>query len=232
MVCLRGLVAGEIFIVIAAFNEAPVIRRVVEEIRAGYPNVVVVDDGSRDRTAEQLEGTGALVVRHSINRGQGAALQTGIEFALRRGAEIIVTFDADGQHMVEDIAAMTEPVRSGDCDVVLGSRFLGSTEGLPFSRRLVLKAGVLFTRIVSGIRITDTHNGFRVFSRAAAGALKIQMDRMAHASEILDQIKANKLRYREAPVRIRYTEYTRQKGQSSWNAVKIAAQFLLRKASK
>lgn len=224
--------SGGVFTVIAAYNEAPVIRRVVEELRASYPNLVVVDDGSQDGTADKLNGSGAYVVRHKINRGQGAALQTGIEFALRRGAEIIVTFDADGQHCVEDIAAMVAPVRAGECDVVLGSRFLGSTEGLPFSRKLVLKAGVLFTQVVSGIRVTDTHNGFRVFSRAAAASLNIKMDRMAHASEILDQIKRNGLRFREVPVRIRYTDYTKQKGQSSWGAIKIATQFLLKKASK
>jgi glycosyltransferase involved in cell wall biosynthesis len=231
---MRGkeLTSDGVFVVIAAYNEAPVIAEVVKKLRAAYPNVIVVDDGSRDSTSARLAGTGIFLLRHSINRGQGAALQTGIEFALRQGADTIVTFDADGQHDVADIAALVAPVRAGECDVALGSRFLGSTQGIPFSRRITLKIGVLFTRIFSRIAITDTHNGLRAFSRASAASLRIRMDRMAHASEILDQIRARGWRYCEVPVRIHYTPYTLEKGQSSWNALKIATEFLLRKASK
>lgn len=219
----------KIFIVMAAYNEANVIRPVVNSLLAIYPNVVVVDDASTDATAEILNQTHVNLLRHSVNRGQGAALQTGIEFALSQGADIVVTFDADGQHDLLDIPGMLAPIIAGECDVTLGSRFLGRTEGMPLARRLVLKAGILFTRFFSRIRVTDIHNGFRALSAPAAAHIHLRMDRMAHASEILDQIRQSGLSYREVPVTIRYTTYSMAKGQSSWNAVKIGFELLLRR---
>jgi polyprenyl-phospho-N-acetylgalactosaminyl synthase len=216
----------QVWIVVPAYNEA---RRVAQTLRAlarHYPNIVVVDDGSRDGTSEAAFAEGCWVVRHPINCGQGAALQTGIDFALAQGAEGIVTFDADGQHRVEDIAVLLEPIRSGAADVALASRFLGRTEGLPWTRRLVLQAGVAFTRLFSRIRVTDTHNGLRVFSRKAAEQIRIHENRMAHASEILHQIRLLGLRYCERPATVRYTPETLAKGQSSWNAVAIVSQFI------
>jgi polyprenyl-phospho-N-acetylgalactosaminyl synthase len=218
-----------IFIVMAAYNEAEAIRPVVESLLSSYRHVVVVDDASTDGTAEVLKDLPLCLLRHCVNRGQGAALQTGIEFALSRGAEIVVTFDADGQHDMQDIPRMVAPILAGECEVTLGSRFLGRTEGMPAIRRLILKAGVLFTRVFSRIRVTDIHNGFRAFSAHAATHIHLQMDRMAHASEILDQIRQSGLRYREVPVTIRYTSYSIGKGQSSWNAIKIAFELLLKR---
>lgn len=216
------------WIVVAAYNEG---RRLTAALDAladhGYRNVVVVDDGSRDDTHQVALARGAWALRHLINRGQGAALQTGIDFALRRGARYIVTFDGDGQHSANEIPRLLEPLRAGTADVSLGSRFLGRAVNMPPSRRLVLKGGVWFTRAVSGIRVTDTHNGFRAFTRSAADKLKIRQDRMAHASEILDQIVEAGLRYIEVPVTIRYAAETTAKGQSSWNAVAIVVQYFL-----
>ena len=221
----------KIFVVMAAYNEADAIRPVIDSLLVSYPYVVVVDDASTDGTAEALRNSPVYLLRHCVNRGQGAALQTGIEFALSQGAEIVVTFDADGQHDVREISSMVAPIVAGDCDITLGSRFLGRTEGMPLARRLVLKAGVLFTRVFSRIRVTDIHNGFRAFSARAAARIHLQMDRMAHASEILDQIRQGGLRYREVPVTIRYTTYSIGKGQSSWNAIKIAFELLMRRRS-
>lgn len=221
-----------VFVVVAAFNEAKTIRGVAEGLLREYPNVVVVDDGSTDGTSACLHNTGVHLVRHIINRGQGAALQTGIEFCLRLGADVVVTFDADGQHDEKDIRALIGPILSGECEVTLGSRFLGRAHNIPFMRKILLRAGVLFTRFVSQIRITDVHNGLRAFSRAAAGSLRISMDRMAHASEILDQIKNGKWRYKEIPVTIYYSPYSLTKGQSSLNALKIASQVLIKRLAK
>jgi len=159
-------------------------------------------------------------------------LQTGIEFALARGADIIVTFDSDGQHQLEDVDALIAPVAEGRCDVALGSRFLHPQSRVPLARRLTLKAGVLFTRLISHIRVTDTHNGLRALSRRAAQAIEIRQDRMAHASEILDEIARLKLRYVEVPTRILYTEYSRQKGQKSSAAVRIAWDFLVGRSGR
>lgn len=216
-----------VWIVVPAYNEADVIGRVVEELVRGGHHVAVIDDGSTDDTANIAHAAGAHVLRHSINRGQGAALQTGIAFALERGAEQIVTFDSDGQHAAEDVSALLAPLFAGRADVVLGSRTLGSTEGMPPLRKMLLALAVVFTRVASGAQITDTHNGLRAFTRDAASKLDIRLDRMAHASEILDQIVRHELRYEEVPVHVRYTAYSRRKGQSSFAAFRILADYVL-----
>jgi glycosyltransferase involved in cell wall biosynthesis len=215
------------WIVIAAYNEGQRLGDTLQAVGRAHARIVVVDDGSQDDTHEVALQHEVWVLRHVLNRGQGAALQTGIDFALQRGAQIVVTFDADGQHNPDEVDELVEPIRSGRAEVALGSRFLGRTVGLPWSRWLVLKLGVLFTRVFSRIRVTDTHNGLRAFSRQAAQRIRITQDRMAHASEILDQIRARGLRFCEVPVTIRYSQETMHKGQSSWNALKIVGQLLL-----
>ncbi len=221
-----------VWVVIAAYNESARLGNTLAELAPHAKNVVVVDDGSRDDTAAVARAAGVWVLRHPINRGQGAALQTGIRFALLQGAEYVVTFDADGQHDPADLPALLAPVIEGRADAALGSRFLGRTVGMPTSRRLVLKAAVIFTRVVSQVKVTDAHNGFRALSRAAAEGIRIRQDRMAHASEILDEVRRLNLRYVEVPVTIRYTAATLAKGQSSWNSVRIVWQLLVGKVVK
>ncbi len=221
-----------IYFVIPAYNEEPCVGEVVRRVRERFPNVVVVDDGSADQTGEAARRAGATVLTHIINRGQGAALKTGIDYALICGADLIVTFDSDGQHRLEDVDRLMAPVLAGHCDVALGSRFLQDESNVPFMRRLTLKLGVLFTRFVSGIRVTDTHNGFRALSRKAAEQIQIRQDRMAHASEILDEISRLKLRFQEVPTTIVYTDYSKRKGQRSSAAFRIAWDFLIGKSSR
>jgi glycosyltransferase involved in cell wall biosynthesis len=221
--------SDRVFIVVAAYQESATIRGVVERLLTRYRSIVVVDDASTDETSSCLRGLDVHLLRHVVNRGQGASLQTGIDFALSRGAEVIVTFDADGQHDDKDIAGLVAPVARGECDVCLGSRFMGVAHNIPRWRWLTLKAGVLFTRVVSGIRTTDVHNGLRAFSRSAASTIQITMDRMAHASEILDQLRAHNLRFKEVPVNVYYSPQSLEKGQSSWNAVRIALQMFYKK---
>jgi glycosyltransferase involved in cell wall biosynthesis len=215
------------WIVVPAYNEASIIGGVVAGLVRDGHRVVVIDDGSTDDTFAAARDAGAFVLRHTVNRGQGAALQTGIAFALARGAELIVTFDSDGQHAAADVDALLAPLRAGRADVVLGSRTLGSTEGMPALRKALLAVAIIFTRAASGAQVTDTHNGLRAFTRAAAAKLDIRLDRMAHASEILDQIVRHELRYEEVPVHVRYTAYSRRKGQSSFAAVRILADYVL-----
>lgn len=220
----------KIFVVIPAYNEAQKIADVVLSVKEIIPNVIVVDDASGDQTAETAEKAGADVLDHMINRGQGAALKTGIDYAVIRGADIIVTFDADGQHKAEEIMRLVEPVAKGEVDVVLGSRFLSNLpQNMPFTRSLILKGGIMFTRFFSRINITDTHNGFRALSRNAAQTIRIRQDRMAHASEILDEIAYHKLKFCEVPVTISYSKYSLRKGQSSLNSIKIVFKFMLGK---
>jgi glycosyltransferase involved in cell wall biosynthesis len=223
---------GDVAVIIPAYNEAGRVGEVVRDVRRHYPAVVVIDDGSRDNTAEVARAAGAVVLRHSLNRGQGAALQTGLTFALRRGAQYLVTFDSDGQHDPTDIARMIEPLRSGKWDISLGSRFLGRTENMPSDRRLLLKAGVLFTRVVSRIQLTDVHNGLRAMTRRAAGRIEITLDRMAHASELIDQIRDCGLPFGEVPVTIRYTEYSQAKGQRGRAAFRIFWHYLVKRLTQ
>jgi polyprenyl-phospho-N-acetylgalactosaminyl synthase len=224
---LPEAVRARLFVVIAAYNEAKVIGHVVSELRAVYPNVIVTDDGSADDTSGEAHAAGAIVLRHVLNRGQGAALQTGIAYALRAGAELIVTFDADGQHRVQDIAELVKPILAGEAEICLGSRFLGDSDAVPAGRRLLLAGAILFTRVTSGMRLSDAHNGLRAFSRRAAERIDIQLDRMAHASEIIDQIRASGLPYREIPVRIHYTDYSMAKGQRSGAALRVAWDYMI-----
>jgi glycosyltransferase involved in cell wall biosynthesis len=215
------------WVVIAAFNEAAVIEGVVRSVIAGGGwSVVVVDDGSRDETASRAKAGGAHVLRHSINLGQGAALQTGIDFALRRGAEYVVTFDADGQHDPADVAALVSAL--DEHDVALGSRFLGSVEGASARRMAFLRAAVMMSNRLAGLKLTDAHCGFRAFRASAAPKLRITQDRMAHASELLRKVQTSGLRYKEVPITIRYTDHSKAKGQSGFQSVRILFDYFFR----
>ena len=217
----------DVFIVIPAYNEATTVRQVIRELIEFFPHVVVVDDGSSDNTFLEAQASGATLLRHVINLGQGAALQTGIEYSLRAGACVIVTFDADGQHCSEDVSKLVKPIFRGQAEIVLGSRFLGQAENIPPSRWFLLKGAILFTRLVSGVSLTDVHNGLRAFSRKAAKDLDIKINRMAHASELIDQIIKSNLRYIEVPVQLCYTDYTRKKGQKTFGAFRIVTDYIL-----
>jgi glycosyltransferase involved in cell wall biosynthesis len=214
---------ASLWVVMPAYNEGEAIRPVVDGLLARGHQVVVVDDGSRVPLLEVLHGTSVHLLRHVINLGQGAALQTGIRYALAHGAGIIVTFDADGQHQSTDIDALTEPIRAGRAEVALGSRFLkgGHAVRISRSKHLVLKLAVLFTRWTTGLALTDTHNGLRALSRRAAQTLHITQNGMAHASQILQQIAAHRLAYVEVPVTVVYSEYSVRKGQRMTNAFNI-----------
>ena len=205
----------KITVVIPAYNEERAISPVIADVQKLYTDIIVVDDGSNDRTAEIAEGRGVTLLRHSINRGQGAALETGKLYALAKGADIIVTFDADGQHDARDIVRMVAPIVEGKADVALGSRFL-QREGsvyIPFLRKILLKGVLLHQWIFTGLSLTDAHCGLRAFNRGAAERITIAQDHMSHASEILDKVARYKLPFVEIPITVCYTTYSRMKGQ-------------------
>jgi polyprenyl-phospho-N-acetylgalactosaminyl synthase len=204
---------ASIWVVIAAYNEAVVIDSVVRDVAQRGYHVILIDDGSKDGTGDLAARAGARVLTHPVNLGQGAALQTGIKFGLQQGARFIVTFDADGQHRASDIPRLVEALEKNNADFALGSRFLGSSIGMPMSKRLLLKAATWFTRLTTGLHVTDTHNGFRAMTRRGASHIALRQNRMAHASEMLDQIGASGLRYVEVPVTIEYSRYSVAKGQ-------------------
>ncbi len=221
------------FIVLPAFNEEKKIGEVIRELKSkGYNNLVVIDDGSQDRTAEIAENYGADVLVHVINRGQGAALKTGIKYCLSKNADIIVTFDSDGQHLPEDISKLTKPIVNNEAEVCIGSRFLENTTNAPFIRRLFLRSGAVLLSKMYKLNLTDSHNGLRALSRTAAQKINLTSDRMEHASELLEQISKNQLKYKEVPVTIQYTQYSLDHGQRSWAAFKILYRMFLRRFLK
>jgi polyprenyl-phospho-N-acetylgalactosaminyl synthase len=210
-----------IWLIIPAKNEAPVIGRVVADLTVRGFTVVVVDDGSTDETGVKAGAAGAIVVTHPINLGQGAALQTGLRFALHRGADYIVTFDADGQHRAADIDGLIDSLTTNNADFALGSRFLGGALAMPMSRRLLLMAATWFTRLTTGLKISDTHNGLRAMTRRGASRIRLRQNRMAHASELLHEIARSGLRYVEVPVTIEYSQYSLAKGQRLSDSLRI-----------
>ncbi|WP_153394947.1 glycosyltransferase family 2 protein [Ornithinicoccus halotolerans] len=210
------------WLVIPLFNEGPVIAEVLATARERFPHVVCVDDASQDDSARLAREAGAVVVQHPFNLGQGAALQTGIRYVLEAtDAPFVVTFDADGQHRVEDAEDMVRRAREEDLAIVFGSRFLDDRTDPGTLRRLVLRGAVWLTNQQTGLRLSDAHNGLRVLRRDAASRLDLKQDRMAHATEIVLQLGRTGLPWAEHPVHVLYTDYSRGKGQSLINSVNI-----------
>lgn len=217
------------WIVIPMYNEATVVGSVIQDLRREFPNVVCVDDGSSDGSQDVARKAGAVVVQHPINLGQGAALQTGIEYALQDPAMTsIVTFDADGQHRVADALAMVARINSGEAEVVLGSRFLDDRTKITRRKRIVLKTAAIQSRMATGMNLTDAHNGLRAINREVASKLHLTQNRMAHASELVNQLATIRPRWVEHPVEIIYTDYSKSKGQSLLNSVNILAELFFR----
>ncbi|GAK53759.1 glycosyl transferase [Candidatus Moduliflexus flocculans] len=221
-----------VFFIIPAFNEERVIGKVIESLlQRGYKQIIVVNDGSSDRTAEIVKNYPVTLLNHIINRGQGAALHTGILAASSDSeCEYIVTFDADGQHQLADVEGMLQVLTSSDYDVVLGSRFLGKeNQTLPLQRKIMLKTATLFLRFIYGLNITDAHNGLRVFRKAIGLQMCPTIDNMVHASEIVYLIKKHRLRYIEYPVEILYSDYSLQKGQRTSYFIKLGVSTIFHK---
>jgi glycosyltransferase involved in cell wall biosynthesis len=218
-------------IVIPCFNEASKIRETVEPLIARDYTVVVVDDGSSDGTDAVLRDLPVIHLRHTVNLGAGAATETGFEYARRAGAEIVVTLDADGQHDWRQIPELIRPIQEGRADIVFGSRFLRPEDvaKIPAARRRLLRMATAFGALTSGLRFSDTHNGFRALSRVALEKIHLRQPGYAFCSEILDETARLALRWTEVPVTVHYTEYSQRKGQSAWNAINIMIDLLLRK---
>jgi polyprenyl-phospho-N-acetylgalactosaminyl synthase len=217
------------WVVIPMFNEATAIGAVVDGLLPSFPNIVCVDDGSSDDSIAVARAAGAHVVAHPINLGQGASLKTGLEFTLAdEKMTEIVSFDADGQHLVDDAVGMLAKLRADDLDVVFGSRFLDGRTELGTVKRLVLRMAAGFMRMTSGLPLTDAHNGLRVMNRSLVFRLDIKQNRMAHASEVVDRIGRLDVRWAEYPTHIVYTEYSKAKGQSVFNSVNILVELLFK----
>ena len=219
-----------IWIIVPAFNEEQVIGDVVAGLRSVFANVVCVDDGSRDATPEVALRAGAHVVPHPVNLGQGAAIQTGVEYARRQpGARLFATFDADGQHRVVDVVAMIDRISRGDADIVIGTRFSGAAAAhTPLVKRIILRAAAWLSPSSRRLGLTDAHNGLRVFNRTVADHVNLTMSGMSHAGEFIKLIDENHWRVAEIPVEILYTDYSMAKGQPLLNGVNIVFDGFLR----
>jgi glycosyltransferase involved in cell wall biosynthesis len=212
--------------IVPAYNEAARIANVVSSLRTVVDVVVVVDDASKDDTATRASTAGAVVLRHRINRGQGAALETGHAYARMMQADIVIHFDGDGQFDVADILPAVEALTTARADILFGSRFLlvDALSGIPpFKRYVLLPIARHIDRIFGAVPLSDAHNGFRVLSKYAIETICIRQDRMAHATEIPQQVGTHHLSYIEFPVRVSYHEY----GQSSIAGIKIITDLLL-----
>ncbi|MFK7926297.1 MAG: glycosyltransferase family 2 protein [Bacteroidia bacterium] len=220
---------ARICIIVPAYNEATVVLPLLGSlINAGY-QVVFVDDGSTDNTQSLVSDLAIHYLKHKINLGQGAALQSGMQYATQLEADYFVHFDADGQHDLSEIPRLIEPLATGDADISLGSRFLGTDTKVPFAKRILLKAAILVNAVFTGMWLSDAHNGFRAMNKLALTQIQLHESGMAHATEILSEIKRNRLRYKEVSVKISYSQYAREKGQSIWNAFNILSDLIIRK---
>lgn len=225
---------SDTWLVIPCFNEGQVIFDVIANARETFPNIVAVNDGSRDNSAEAIHAAGAHLVNHPVNLGQGAAIQTGVEYARAQpGAQHFVTFDADGQHQVKDVVAMVERLRTEPVDIIVGTRFAGQDNSqVPWIKRVVLKTVVMLSPRTKRLGLSDAHNGLRAFNRKVAEEMDIRMNGMSHASEIVAMIDNHGWRVAEQPVDILYTEYSMSKGQSLINGVNILADGLMARRLK
>lgn len=218
------------YIIIPAYNESSGLAPVLESLLALNYRIIMVDDGSTDDTAKIAATFPVLLIRHEINLGQGAALETGMEAARQLNADFVIHFDADGQHDPSDIGQLLLPLLNGEADIVFGSRFLEKKpSGLPLSRKITLKAGRWVNYAMTGILLTDAHNGLRALNSKTLHTIHFRQTGMAHASEILYEVRRKSLRYLELPVHILYTDYSKQKGQGILNSVNIIFHLLFKR---
>ncbi|MFW6285672.1 MAG: glycosyltransferase family 2 protein [Nanoarchaeota archaeon] len=230
---------NKVFFVIPAYNEERSIGKVIDLlISNNYENLIIINDGSYDFTSkivadkiQKIQNNNIVLLEHVINRGQGASLKTGIDFARSiESCKYIVTFDSDGQHRISDLPKFLKALENDECDIAIGSRFLNkeTKQLVPLKKRILLKGALLITLFLSNINLTDTHNGYRVIKKSIANELNITLDGFEHASEILDDISKKGIRYKEIPVFIDYTNYSQAKGQKMSNSVKILLKMLFK----
>jgi glycosyltransferase involved in cell wall biosynthesis len=220
---------SNVCVIVPIFNEEQVVRSIVQSLVAEKFTTVIVDDGSSDNSLQSISDLSVKILKHSTNFGQGAALQTGFEFAKKNpNLEIFVTFDADGQHQTKDIKNIIAPIKESKVDIVFGTRFQDDKTQMPLSKRIILKLAIKYTNLSTGVPLTDAHNGFRAMNRTALNEMKLNLNGMAHASEIVTVAHKANLRVAEIPVEILYTKYSKAKGQSILNSINILSDLFLR----
>ncbi|MBI2458943.1 MAG: glycosyltransferase family 2 protein [Parcubacteria group bacterium] len=216
----------KIFCVIPAFNEEKNIAEIINQVYPLVDKLVIVDDGSTDKTADFITEEGVVLLKHIINRGQGAALRTGTAYGLAKGADIIIHFDADGQFLARDLECIAAPIKAGAAEVVFGSRFLNGehSSAMPvFKKYFIMPLARAVNKVFFNINLTDPQSGFRAMSREAARRISWQQDRMAHCSEIMFEVKKHNFKVKEIPVRVIYHNF----GQSFFSGLKILKELFI-----
>lgn len=220
---------NSIFVIVPCFNEAYIIRETAEQLLPHY-SVVVVDDASSDDTKQKLKGLPVYYIKHPVNLGQGAAVQTGIDFALKKGAEYLVTFDADGQHHAADIRKMLDILIKENAGIIFGSRFLpGSATNISVTRKIMLKIARFINYLASGMLLSDANNGLRIMTRETAEKMQITENRSSHNAQVQNLVKLNRIKYAECPVSISYSDYSRKKGMRNISSIRILYDLILYK---
>jgi glycosyltransferase involved in cell wall biosynthesis len=220
---------SNICIIVPIYNEDKVVRGIAKALVDEKYTVLIVDDGSSDNSLKVISDLPVYTLKHSTNFGQGAALQTGFEFAKKNpNLEIFVTFDSDGQHQPKDIDNVVLPIKENRADIVFGTRFQDDKTKMPILKRIILKLAVKYTNLSTGVPLTDAHNGFRAMNRRALAEMNLNLNGMAHASEIVATAHRANLITAEVPVEILYTKYSKAKGQSILNSINILADLFLR----
>lgn len=221
---MKGLV------VIPAFNEGKVIHKVISKIPKRIHGLkidfIVVNDGSTDSTEKVLKEYKVKFISHPINRGLGAALGTGFEYAKIKKYDFLITLDADGQHDPSEITNMFYHLTKSDADFVLGTRVY--KKGMPISRRIITFLASIVTFILTGIWTTDSQSGLRLFSKRAMNLIKIEVDRMEISSDFFRQCKEKSLKIIEVPIKPIYSRYSLAKGQNFFNSFNIAGKLALK----
>lgn len=226
----------QIAIVIPVYNESQVVKNVIESLKIKRPKdiIIAVNDGSSDNSLDVLLSIKRIyTLSHDVNLGQGAALQTGIAMARKLDCKYVVTFDSDGQHSSDDIQPFFDDIESKNLDIIMGSRFLdGSTSNVSTFKKYFLKLSTIFTYIVSGIKLSDSHNGFRIINIRNNPKFELRHNGMSHASEVIDLVKSLNMQYAEKPCTIIYSDYSKAKGQSIWNSINIVLEIFVQRLTK
>jgi len=218
----------KIFCVIPALNEEKNISLVIEKVKKYVDQVIIVDDGSSDNTVNIAKNSQATTLKHLVNRGQGAALQTGNDYCLKNNADIIVHFDADNQFLAEEIPEVIKPLLDNKADIVFGSRFLNKKSKIPvFKKRIIMPLARIINSFL-GVDTSDPQSGFRAFNRKTAEMINIENDGMAHCSEILHKAFDYKLRVKEVPITVIYHEF----GNNFSGGLRIIKDLLMGKIIK
>ena len=218
----------QVFIVVPAYNEGLVLEATIKELKTRFKNILVINDGSTDNTEEILKSSGVKYISHPINLGQGSAISTAFKYLKNKNIKGVISFDADGQHSLEDSVVFAEEILSCDEEIIFGSRFLGYRENVPIGKRLVLSLVTKIHNLMGGLKLTDTHNGLKAYKRECLTKIDIGISRFAFESEIIFQVASKKLSYKELPTNIKYTEYSKRKGQKLRSGLLIAEALLFK----